>query len=244
MRTWRLLFAVGLLAALVVPASSASAKPHTTVGTPETECAVNGFVELSEHDDNDDGGLDNNKSEGHYKFVSTTLSCIGKKGGDYNVEAEGDTTDLWHGNEKKDPTNNENGEDCEQGGSAKKDKDGDPNTGVNGEEELHSGVLEAQGKSGQGNLVGEVHFARLGTTVLADGPLWKGTEKGDQNDPDQFFQAELEFVPTEGDCTDKENPVTEASLTGIAEIYNDWVTHDCTEEELQKQVDDPHCDTV
>lgn len=240
MRTWRLLFAVGLLAALLVPAGSASAKPHETIGSPHSECVVNGEVELSGHDDNGTEGLDNNKSEGEYNFSQTDLLCAGQFLGTWNVEAEGGTTDLWHGNEKKDPDNNENGEDCEQGGSDKVDADGD---GI--DEELHSGTLDASAKDPSNpDFNGKVHFARLGTTVLADGPLWQGTTKGDQDDPAHFFQAEMEFVPTEGDCLDKENGVTRASLTGTAEIYGVggvWV-HDCSQEVEPKPANDLHCD--
>lgn len=238
MRTWRLLFAVGLLAALVVPASGASAKPHETGTTPHTTCAVNGGVELSQHPDNPSGGLDSNRSNGHYEFRQTELDCqavlLDGKTDTFEVTAEGDTTDQWHGNAAKDGLGN--GEDCEQGGSVKIDEDGDGKA-----EELHSGTLTAVGSDWEFD--GAVHFARLGTTVLADGPLTVtgATDSGKVND-EHFFQAELEFVPTEGDCAS--TPVTAAQLTGVAEIYD--VTdaayfHDCTQEELSKAVNDPHC---
>lgn len=230
MRTWRLLFAVGLLAALVVPATGASAKPHETGTTPHTTCDVDGGVTLSGHDDNPTGGLDNNKSEGHYRFEEASLECDGDKGGLYDVVAEGDTTDLWHGNQKKDPTNNENGEDCEQGGSAKA-ADGD----------LHSGSLVAffANTTNKKYDFGKVHFARLGVEVLADGPIYN--VPADRWD---FFQAELVFTPTQGDCMDKEDPVTEADLDGVALIYDTTALgyfHDCTLDGVDKHNADPHC---
>lgn len=216
MRTWRLLFAVGLLAALLVPASSASAEPHETLDDPHTECAVDGQVTLT-------NGVDTTRSTDHYTFTQTGLTCVGLLGGSYNVQAEGDTTDIWHGKATKD--GGDNGEDCDQGGSAQES------------DELHTGTLDARGNDSAQDFNGKVHFARLGTTVLADGPVWNGTTKGTQSSPDHFFQAELEFIPAPGqDCVI--TPVTDALLVGTGEIYAGTAIHDCS---LDDKSGDPHC---
>lgn len=203
MRTWRLLFAAGILAALLVPATGASAKPHETAGNLHTECVVDGSVTLTP-------GVSLTPTDGHYEFEDTSLECVGQEEGVYEVFASGDTTDFWHEGD---------GETCAQGGSS---ADGN---------ELHTGVLDAfQGETQV--FEGHVHFARLGEAVLADGPLTKLSDS-----TPHFFQAELVFQPTEGDCT---TAVTAASLTGTGEIYGEPFVHDCTQD---LATDDPHCDT-
>lgn len=218
---WRLLFAVGLLAALLVPADGASAEPHEAGTTPHTTCAVTAGVAISQHPDNWSGGLDSNPSDGNYEFRLPRLDCqallLDGMSDHFEAAIEVDTTDISHTGA---------GEDCEQGGNAKV---GD---------ELHAGWITLVGDHWEFD--GGVHFTRLGTTVLADGPLTVTHSHVEPPGGEHFFQAELEFVPTDGNCVD--DPLTQARVDGWAQIYD--VTdlgyfHDCS---LEGDSSDPHCE--
>lgn len=223
MRALRALIVATAMVAALLPAAVASAGPHAPPEDPHTDCVVNGTVTLT-------NGVTPNRQDDHYTFIDTALRCetlTGTKdyGGTWEVRAEGDTTDENHQNK---------GENCEFGGSAKLiDTDGD---GLP-DQEFHSGDLVADRVAGGSpkNLDGGVHFVRVGTTVLADGPLQDTT-----NGTPHYFHAELEFVPTMGTCT-KDDPIVEAALVGDAVIGN-GKRHDCLGDKSDKKVaNDDHC---
>lgn len=227
--------------ALMLSATGASAEPHTTDGEPLGSCLVNGEVELTDPDSTE--GLENTRSNNSYEFRQTTLECTStdeKVDGNYQVIALGETAGFNH-KDPGDDTKKElqfNGEDCDQGGSRKIDSDGDGSL-----DEVHSGDLDADEitppDDATNNLDGKVHFIRLGTTVLADGPLWEeglGNPLPDNN-PKYWFQAELEFIPLDGDCA--ADPVGVAALTGTAEIYAGSADHNCGND--SSKFDDKDC---
>lgn len=222
--------------ALMLSATGASANPHETVGELRGDCVVDGRVSLSSNNAGETG-LDSNPGSNHYVFEQTTLTCESqldaKVDGVYDVTAEGDTASYTHQLDKGATLPTDAGEDCDQGGSIKVDEDGD---GVL--DEVHSGTLDADTTSpGSNSLDGKVHFVRLGTTVLADGPLWEdGTGNPAPADPKYWFQAELEFIPDQ-DCAT--TPVTGADLIGTGEIYAGNSIHDCGLD--NDKVDDKDC---
>lgn len=218
------LAAVAMIAALL-PAMSVQAEPHLPKDdAPHTECDVNGTVAISP-------GVSATPSNNTYGFVDTILACAQLLPNGYtdvfSVTANGNTTDSAHQG---------NGEDCAQGGSSKNDdsfvsaaRDASLQHGV-----FHTGFLTATGSLTDADVEGAVHFWRLGTTVIADGPLVDFNESPNR---DGYFHAVLEFIPTSGTCELPDDPITQASLNGEAQIW-DGMTHDCGDDTKKS---DPHC---
>lgn len=211
---------VALVASTVVfVAPAASAAPHESVGEVLAECEWEGTVAVTDPDTGSSypGGMDDNRSHNFYSFRGLYLECMALDpvlDGNYDVFLEVTTDDYLHRGI---------GENCTEGGSIAVDDDGD---GV--PEEVHSGVLDADAVTANTNdLDGKVHFVRLGTVVLADGPLWRaGIDESAR--PEYWFQATLRMVPYDPIACHDDDEYNSAYgwyLDGNGEIYHGTSWH-------------------